>query len=146
MKNGKKLLAALLAISTLFMVGCGKTSSGTADSTDAESTGSTEEADASGEESLIPVDSLTISFVPSRDPDEIVTLTEPLKELLTKELEKQGYEVGNVDITVGTTYEAVGEGLDAGSVDIGFGMPGGTYVLYDDACDVILTSIPRRTE
>lgn len=86
------------------------------------------------------IDKMTIAFVPSRDPEEIVTLTAPLKGLLTSELAGMGYDVKNIDITVGTTYEAVGEGLDAGSVDIGFGMPGGTYVLYSDACDVILTS------
>jgi phosphonate transport system substrate-binding protein len=40
---------------------------------------------------------------------------------------------------VGTTFEAVGEALSAGTADVGF-IPGGTYVLYDDGCDVILTA------
>ena len=44
-----------------------------------------------------------------------------------------------IDITVGTNYEAVGEALSAGTTDIGF-IPGGTYVLYDDGAEVILTA------
>lgn len=85
------------------------------------------------------VDELSIGFVPSRDPEEIVTATEPLEQLLIDELATLGYEVGSVDISVGTSYEAVGEGLSAGTIDIGF-IPGGTYVLYDDGAEVILTS------
>ena len=56
-----------------------------------------------------------------------------------EELAKEGYEVGEVEITVGTTYEAVGEGLEAGTIDVGL-IPGGTYVLYDDGAEVILTA------
>lgn len=82
---------------------------------------------------------LVIAFVPSREPDEIITATEPLKGMLTTELAKEGYDVGEVDITVGTSYEAVGEALSAGTADVGF-IPGGTYVLYDDGCDVLLTA------
>lgn len=93
--------------------------------------------DASGN---IQIEKLNLYFVPSREPDEIVTVTEPLKQLLKDELLNHGYEVGAVEIFVGTTYEAVGEALSAGTADIGFGMPGGTYVLYDDGADVILTS------
>ncbi|MFL2129510.1 phosphate/phosphite/phosphonate ABC transporter substrate-binding protein [Ruoffia sp. FAM 26255] len=85
------------------------------------------------------IDELSIGFVPSRDPEEIVTATEPLEQLLIDELATLGYEVGSVDISVGTSYEAVGEGLSAGTIDIGF-IPGGTYVLYDDGAEVILTS------
>ncbi|MDR2479549.1 MAG: phosphate/phosphite/phosphonate ABC transporter substrate-binding protein [Treponema sp.] len=82
---------------------------------------------------------LRVAFVPSREPKEIVTATEPLKALLKDELAKLGYTVDEVEITVGTTYEAVGEALSAGTVDIGL-IPGGTYVLYDDGADVILTA------
>lgn len=85
------------------------------------------------------IDELSIGFVPSRDPEEIVTATEPLEQLVIDELATLGYEVGSVDISVGTSYEAVGEGLSAGTIDIGF-IPGGTYVLYDDGAEVILTS------
>ena len=85
------------------------------------------------------IDTLRIAFVPSREPDEIITATEPLKQMLTDELAKLGYDVGEVEISVGTSYEAVGEALAAGTADVGL-IPGGTYVLYDDGCDVLLTA------
>lgn len=91
------------------------------------------------EEGNKQIDKLTISFVPSREPEEIITATEPLKEMLTSELANLGYDVAEVDITVGTSYEAVGEALSAGTADVGL-IPGGTYVLYDDGCDVLLTA------
>ncbi len=122
----KKLLALLLALSltaTLF-VGC---SQSTEETTTEETTGAT------------VVEKLTVGFVPSRDPEEIVTATEPLKELLIAELATLGYEVGEVEITVGTDYEVVGEGLDAGTIDIGL-IPGGTYVLYDEGAEAVLTA------
>ncbi len=85
------------------------------------------------------IDTLTVYFVPSREPEEIVTATEPLKDMLKEELAKEGYEIGNVEISVGTTYEAVGEALSAGTADVGL-IPGGTYALYDDGAEVILTA------
>lgn len=99
----------------------------------------------SGEESKVDangnktIDKLSIGFVPSRDPEEIVSATEPLKDILIKEMKNQGYDIKDVDITVGTNYEAVGESLSAGTLDVGF-IPGGTYVLYDDGAEVILTA------
>ncbi|MFA9378840.1 MAG: phosphate/phosphite/phosphonate ABC transporter substrate-binding protein [Lachnotalea sp.] len=87
----------------------------------------------------ISIDTLNVYFVPSREPEEIVTATEPLKDMLKEELAKEGYEVAKVEISVGTTYEAVGEALSAGTADIGL-IPGGTYVLYDDGAEVILTA------
>lgn len=86
------------------------------------------------------IETLRLAFVPSHDPQEILTATEPLKAMLQSELAGRGYDVSTVDISVGASYEAVGEALSAGTVDVGVGMPGGTYVLYDDGCDVILTS------
>lgn len=88
---------------------------------------------------MIEIDELTVGFVPSRDPDEIYVATEPLEQLLINELAEHGYDVNEVDITVGTSYEAVGEAMSAGTLDVGF-LPGGTYVLYDDGAEVILTS------
>lgn len=85
------------------------------------------------------LDKLSIAFVPSREPDEIITATEPLKDLLKEELAKEGYNVGEVDITVGTSFDAVGQALVAGTTDIGV-IPGSTYVLYDDGAEVILTA------
>ena len=85
------------------------------------------------------LDILRVAFVPSREPSEIITATEPLKQMLKDELAKLGWDIGEVEITVGTTYEAVGEGLVAGPIDVGL-IPGGTYVLYDDGAEVILTA------
>ena len=96
-----------------------------------------EEAKAEGEKNAI--ETLKIQFVPSREPEEIVTQTEPLKEILKAKLAEKGYDVKNIDITVGTNYEATGEALSAGSVDVGF-IPGGTYAIYDDGAEVILTA------
>ncbi|MBE7009502.1 MAG: phosphonate ABC transporter substrate-binding protein [Ruminococcaceae bacterium] len=86
------------------------------------------------------IDTLRLIFTPSSDPQVILESTEPFKKTLKDELASLGYDVGTVDITVGESYEAVGEALAAGDADVGVGMPGGTYVQYDDACDVILTA------
>lgn len=87
----------------------------------------------------VEIEELSVQFVPSRDPEEIVTATEPLGDILINEMAELGYDIGEVTIDVGTDYEAVGEAMSAGSVDVGF-LPGGTYVLYDDGAEVILTS------
>lgn len=96
-----------------------------------------EEEKAEGEKNAI--EELKIQFVPSREPEEIVTQTEPLKEILKAKLAEKGYDVKNIDITVGTNYEATGEALSAGTVDVGF-IPGGTYAIYDDGAEVLLTA------
>ena len=98
-----------------------------------------DESQQDGESGAKQIETLKVAFVPSREPQEIITATAPLKQLLKDELAKEGYEVGEVEITVGTTYEAVGEGLEAGTIDVGL-IPGGTYVLYDDGAEVILTA------
>lgn len=85
------------------------------------------------------VDTIKVQFVPSRDPGQIITATKPLENLLKTELSKQGYDVNKIEISVGTTYEAVGEALSAGSVDIGL-IPGGTLVIYKDGAEVLLTA------
>ena len=133
----KKALSLLLAgaLSVGLLAGCGQTAPSSTASTGASTGTSTSGA----AEANKTIDTLRIAFVPSREPDEIITATEPLKQLLTDELAKLGYDVGEVDITVGTSYEAVGEALSAGTADVGL-IPGGTYVLYDDGCDVLLTA------
>ncbi len=85
------------------------------------------------------IEKLTIGFVPSRDPKDIITATEPLKELLKTQLAKEGITVKNIDITVGTNFEAVGEGLKAGTIDVGF-IPAGTYVSYRKEAEILLTA------
>ena len=122
----KKFFALLLAlVMTLSLVACGGNAANNEEGGDTE--GSKK------------IETLKVAFVPSREPEEIITVTEPLKQMLKDELANQGYEVGEVEITVGTTYEAVGEGLEAGTIDVGL-IPGGTYVLYDDGAEVILTA------
>ncbi|WEV44868.1 PhnD/SsuA/transferrin family substrate-binding protein [Streptococcaceae bacterium ESL0687] len=121
--KAKKLFTtgAVFALAASLLVGCGSKSS-----------------DSSKDESKI--DDLSIMFVPSKNPDDIVAATGPLSGLLKDELAKEGVEVKNVDISVGTSYEAVGEALSAGTADVGFGVSGGTYALYKDDTDVILTA------
>ncbi len=87
----------------------------------------------------VKMDKLTLEFVPSKDADVIITGTKDLPELLKAALLEQGYDVGEVDITVGTSYEATGEAMAAGAIDIGW-LPGGTYALFSDEVDVILTA------
>ena len=153
----KKALSLLLAgvLCVGLLAGCGgqnsesqssstsstnsTTSSASSTDSSANSTDSSTSTTASSETSNKKIDTLRIAFVPSREPEEIITATEPLKQMLTDELATLGYDAGEVDITVGTSYEAVGEALAAGTADVGL-IPGGTYVLYDDGCDVLLTA------
>ena len=146
----KKSLALLLALVMLLgiLAGCAASSTtepaeSTAETAAPAETTQTEEPAAESTETEEPaaksIETLKVAFVPSREPQEIITATEPLKELLKTELAKEGYDVDEVEITVGTTYEAVGEGLEAGTIDVGL-IPGGTYVLYDDGAEVILTA------
>ena len=86
------------------------------------------------------ISSLKIAFSPYADADQIVTATEPLEQLLQAKLLEKGYDVKKIDMTVGTSYTAVGEALSAGSADIGF-ISGGNYVLFSDDCDVLLTAL-----
>jgi len=85
------------------------------------------------------LEELVVYFVPSRDAEEIEKATEPLEGLLKEELASQGFEFDSIDITVGTSFEAVGEALASGTAHVGF-IPGGTYVLYDNDVDVALTA------
>lgn len=126
-------LAMILCLGLL--AGCGGQDSGNGGGSQQPNTDTTQAEDSGPKQ----VDKLSVYFVPSREPSEIVTATEPLKQLLKDEMLKEGYDIGEVEITVGTTYEAVGEALVAGTADVGL-IPGGTYVLYDDGCDVILTA------
>lgn len=110
----KKLLALLLAVAMI--VGC-----------------------ASAMAEAVKMDKLTLQFVPSKDADVIITGTKNLPDLLKAEMLKQGYDIGAIEISVGTNYEATGEAMAAGTIDIGW-LPGGTYALFSNEVDVILTA------
>lgn len=85
------------------------------------------------------LDNLVVYFVPSRNPEDIEKATEPLQQMLQKELADQGFEFENITVTVGTGYEAVGEALASGTAHVGF-IPGGTFVIFEDDVDVALTA------
>ena len=124
----KKFSALLLALALCAgaLSGCGA----------GEESGSEPAADDGVQE----VESLKIAFSPYADADIISESTEPLESLLKDKLLEKGYDVREIDMTVGTSYTAVGEALSAGSADLGF-ISGGNYVLFSDDCDVLLTAL-----
>ena len=126
----KKLLAALLAL--VMVAGCSS-------SQPAETTTETAEPTEEAGEATKELETLKLEFVPSKDADVIITGTANLPELLNAALAEEGYNVGEVEITVGTSYDATGEALSAGTIDLGW-LPGGTYALYSDEVDVVLTA------
>ena len=89
----------------------------------------------------IKMDTLTFQFVPSKDADVIITGTKDLPDLIKAEMANLGYDIGEVQISVGTSYEATGEAMTAGTIDVGW-LPGGTYAIYsqNQEVDVILTA------
>jgi phosphonate transport system substrate-binding protein len=125
MKRTIKVLALLLAAACLLSA-CG--------------TGETAKPGNGGETQVRSIDALRIVFVPSHDAQQTLTDAEPLRGLLKDALLPLGYDVGDVTLSVGESYEDVGHILTNGAADVAIGMPGGTYVLFDDVCDVILTS------
>lgn len=86
------------------------------------------------------IDALNIFFVPSRDSNLILEQTKPLVNLLKAELTLLGFEFEEISIFVGSSYEAVGEALEAGTAHVGY-MPGSTFALYSKSgnIDAILT-------
>ncbi len=87
----------------------------------------------------VSVDKLVVAYVPSRDSEEILELTADLEELLIAELAELGFDVAEVEVVVSTSYEAAGLGLAAGTIHVGL-LPSGTYITYDDGCEVILAA------
>lgn len=132
MKKVKALLGIFLA--TALLASCASTASSSAasQSSAADSTGS-------APVETVKVDELKIAYSPSADAQAILDTTEPLKQLLIDQLATRGFEVGKVDITVGTSFEAIGESLASGSVDVGIG-GGSIYVTYEDDVDLLLTA------
>ncbi|WP_337476204.1 PhnD/SsuA/transferrin family substrate-binding protein, partial [Acidaminococcus timonensis] len=115
-----KMMTGMLLAGVLLASGCGST---------------TEKKEGSRS-----IPELKIAISPYQDADTIRTRTEPLGKLLQAKLKEKGYDVKKVSITVGTSYNAVGEALSAGSADVGF-ISGATYVLYDKDVDVLLTAL-----
>lgn len=147
----KKSLASLLAIAMLAGCSSGSAATSTAEassdaSEEAAAAAATAAADDGSQTKAAPaetgskdIDKLTFQFVPSKDADVIITGTAGLDKLVIDEMASKGYNIGSVDISVGTSYEATGEALAAGTIDVGW-LPGGTYALYSDECDVVLTA------
>ena len=127
----KKFLASILTLTLCLGLATGCAGKQTPAENNAES---------AGETGVKEIPSLKIAFSPYADADQITTATEPLEQLLQAKLLEKGYDVKDIDMTVGTSYTAVGEALSAGSADIGF-ISGGNYVLFSDDCDVLLTAL-----
>ena len=144
----KKIVALLIALVMMISV-CACTQNAEpantdepANTTPAQTTEPTAEpttAEPTAEPANQHFDKLTLEFVPSKDADVIIAGTQNLPELVKAEMAKLGYDIDEVDITVGTSYDATGEAMSAGSIDLGW-LPGGTYALYSDDTDVILTA------
>lgn len=94
----------------------------------------------SKEEENKKIDTLKVMISPYQDADTLLTSMTPLGDMIKEKMAEKGYEIGSVEMTVGTSYTAVGEALSAGTADVGF-ISGGTYVTYDDECDVLLTAL-----
>ncbi|MDO4342114.1 MAG: PhnD/SsuA/transferrin family substrate-binding protein, partial [Eubacteriales bacterium] len=135
----KKIVALLFAIvMALSVCACQKTPAAVEEPTAAPATDAeTPVAEPTAERPHF--DKLTLEFVPSKDADVIIAGTANLPELVKAEMANLGYDIDEVDITVGTSYDATGEAMSAGSIDLGW-LPGGTYALYSDDTDVILTA------
>ena len=121
----KKVISALLLVGLLVMMlaACGTTAPASTD----------------GGDKTVKMDKLQLAFVPSRPADEIYKTTSGLPELLKAELAKRGYDIGEVTITVSDSFEVAGEALSSGAVDLAW-LPSGTYIVYSDDTEVILTA------
>ena len=137
----KKILAMLLAlVMVLSLAACGASNDAPATEAPTTEAAGTEATEAPETEAARPhFDKLTLEFVPSKDADVIIAGTANLPELVKAEMARLGYDIDEVDITVGTSYDATGEAMSAGTIDIGW-LPGGTYALYSDDTEVILTA------
>ena len=124
MKKFRLVLSLLLVASMLFLMACNKSSS------------SSSSKSAAGP---VVIDKLRVAYVPSMDVDLILKTTAPLKQLLIDELKKYNFDVKEVEITVGTSFEAVGEAISAGSADIAFSSAL-VYITYADEMNLLLTA------
>ncbi len=91
---------------------------------------------------------LVVSFVPSKDADVIMKAANgdpekgyrSLSQIIIDGLKKRGFEYDTVEITVGQSYASVGEGMEAGTIDIGL-IPASTYILYSDSVDLLVEAL-----
>ena len=125
----KKLLTILLALFMIFSLAACNQGGGNQGGNEGGESGS----------DVKKIETLRLQFVPSRPAEEIIQTTDGLGDLLIAEMAKHGYEIGSVDISVGDSFEAAGEALSAGSVDLAW-LPSGTYIVYSDDVEVILTA------
>ena len=72
------------------------------------------------EDGLIYVESINISFLPTRDNESMIQGISYLPELFKTEMAKQGYYVENVHVNIEISYDSLGEKLVAGTIDVGF--------------------------
>ena len=137
----RKIVALLLALVMVFaLCACGQSAApAQSNEAPAQSNEAPAQESASAEAERPHFDKLTLEFVPSKDADVIIAGTANLPELVKTEMANLGYDIDEVDITVGTSYDATGEAMSAGSIDLGW-LPAGTYILYSDDVDVILTA------
>ena len=132
----KKIIALILAmVLVLSLAACGAKEEAPA----TEAPAAEAPAAAETEAARPHFEKLTLEFVPSKDADVIIAGTANLPELVKAEMANLGYDIDEVEITVGTNYDATGEAMSAGTIDIGW-LPGGTYALYSDDTEVILTA------
>lgn len=128
-------LAMTLALTTA-LAACGPSAPAT--ETTAETTAAPE---TTTEETTQPMrfDKLALEFVPSREAEVIIAATAGLPQLVQQEMRELGYDIGDITITVGSSYTDTGEALAAGDIDAAW-LPGSTYAAYSDAADILLTA------
>ncbi|MGB4627576.1 MAG: hypothetical protein WBI36_07215, partial [Erysipelotrichaceae bacterium] len=88
------------------------------------------------------IEKLTVAFVPSKDADVILEAAggneelgyRSLAQIIIDGLAERGYTVDEVEVSVGTSYAAVGEGMVSGTIHVGL-IPASTYVLYSDGVE-----------
>ncbi len=134
MKKAKSILCVFLSSLLLLATACGSTASSSAQQSTAQNA-----SQGSTNAEPVVVESLKIAYVPSMDAQTIIDSTEPLKAILIEEMAKHGFDIKKVEITVGTSFEAVGESLASGSVDVGI-VGASVYVTFEDEVDLLLTA------
>ena len=75
------------------------------------------------------IETLSISFAPTKDVEEILIAADPLKELLKSKLAEKGYTVENVDVSVGIDQNVPAEAMVSGTIDISI-LPASVFALY----------------